>query len=194
MRNLTQPEVLRDAARVVLVALVLAGCGSTPAATVRSSATAATAASPPMVVSPAAPSSVVPSAAAPSARAAATLVDGPPSGRLSAEGGDPVVGQLGTYTWADGGSDSPWLPGAPIELGAGEPLTVSFEPTITTEGWQARSVPSTAAGPDGATVLGMGSGAPTFPAPGAGSWTIEVHVTFGDGAGDASYFWRLDVR
>ena len=50
----------------------------------------------------------------------------PPAAALAVEGGDPVTGQLGTFTWGDGGSDSPWLPGAPIAVGTGEQLTVSI--------------------------------------------------------------------
>ena len=40
--------------------------------------------------------------------------DSPPEALLAAEGGDPVAGQLGTYVWFESGSDSPWLPGAPL--------------------------------------------------------------------------------
>jgi len=121
------------------------------------------------------------------------VANGPPVARLSAEGGDPLTGLLGTYTWGDGGSDSPWLSGAAIAVGAGEPLSAAFDPVVAVESWRARSVPSTADGPDGASVLGQGGGDPTFAAPVAGSWTVEVHVVFASGAGDASYFWRLDV-
>lgn len=119
--------------------------------------------------------------------------DGPPPAQLSAEGGDPVTGQLGTYVWGDGGSDSPWLPGATIAVGAGEPLIVTFPSSAAVATWRARSVPSTADGPAGASVLGEGTGSPAFGAPAAGSWTVEVHVVFDGGVGDASYFWRLEV-
>jgi hypothetical protein len=189
MREMSRMGTRRAATRVVLLTLILAGCGSSPAASVTSSAT----------TTPSSPSTPTPSpsvsdaSAVPSTVATAAVVDGPPAARLSVEGGDPVTGQLGTYTWADTGSDSPWLPGAPIAIGAGEPLTVAFEPAIEIETWRARSVPATATGPDGATELGIGSGTPALTAPTAGSWTIEIHVAFGDGAGDASYFWRLDV-
>src|SRR5262245_8586370 len=186
MREMTQPESVRAATRVVLVTLVLAGCGSSPAASGPSPGTAFTRTP---TIAPVTSPSPSGAAATPSPVPATTpAIDGPPAGRLSAEGGDPVTGQLGTYSWADGGSDSPWLPGATISVGAGEPLTVVFDPAISIETWQARSVPWTASGPAGATDLGTGSGDPTFAAPGAGSWTVEVHVAFGDGAGDASYF------
>jgi hypothetical protein len=117
----------------------------------------------------------------------------PPIAALAAEGGDPTDGQLGTYTWGDGGSDAPWLPGARKAVGSGEPLTVSFRPVAPIETWSARAVPSTAGGPAGATTLGQGSAAPRFIAPAAGTWTVEVHVVFGNAAGAASYFWQLAV-
>lgn len=137
------------------------------------------------------PTVSIPSTSAPQPTSLAPAV-GPPAGRLAAEGGDPVTGQLGTYVWRDTGSDSPWLPGAPIAVGVGEPLTVTFDQAIEVASWRARLVPADADGPDGATLLGQGTGGPTFQAPGTGSWTVEVHVVFG--AGNASYFWRLDVR
>jgi hypothetical protein len=124
----------------------------------------------------------------------APLGDVPPAARLAAEGGDPVEAQLGTYTWRDSGSDSPWLPGARIAVGAGEPLSVSLDPPVGIAAWQARYVSASADGPAGATSLGEGSGAPSLSAPGgAGAWTVEVHAEFGDGLGNASYFWRLEI-
>jgi hypothetical protein len=132
-------------------------------------------------------------AASPSTVIPSPTADRPPDARLAAEGGDSVVGQLGSYTWADGGSDSPWLPGAPITVGVGEPLTIGFEPPVGVDSWGARVVPSTADGPDGAAILDQGAGPPAFTIPAAGSWTVEVRVVFADGAGDASYFWKVEV-
>jgi hypothetical protein len=147
---------------------------------------------PPVDPSPAASPS--PALSAPSSAAPAPNGDRPPDAHLAAEGGDPVAGQLGSYTWADDGSDSPWLRGAPVTVGTGEPLSITLDPPVGVASWRARSVPSTADGPDGAVVLGEGVGAPAFAAPGAGAWTIEVHVTFADGAGDASYYWMVAAR
>jgi hypothetical protein len=171
---------LRATLIVVLVLLAAAACtGSVTPPSPANSPSPASSPSPEM------------STNAPSAGAAA---DGPPAAGLAAEGGDAVTGQLGTYVWGDAGSDSPWLPGAPISVGAGEPLTVSFDPALPVASWRARMVSSDGDGPDGARVLGEGAGDPSFQAPGAGSWTVEVFVEFGSSAGDASYFWRLDVR
>ena len=47
----------------------------------------------------------------------------PPLFEGATEGGDPVTGSLGSFTWGDGGSDSPWLPGGEIAVGTGEQLT-----------------------------------------------------------------------
>lgn len=142
-------------------------------------------------VTPTAPNSSPDSSTFPPSAAAPAI--GPPAAFLTAEGGDPVTGQLGTYVWRDTGSDSPWLPGSPTTVGAGEPLTMTFDQAVGVASWRARLVPADTDGPDGATLLGQGAGDPTFQAPGPGSWTVEVHVVFA-GAGDASYFWRLDVR
>jgi len=120
--------------------------------------------------------------------------DAPPDALLAAEGGDAVAGQLGTFVWFETGSDAPWLPGAPIAVGAGEPLTVSLVPDGDIRAWAARYVPAEAAGPDGATTLGEGAGEPAFAAPGPGTWTIELSVEFAAGAGNAHYFWRLEVE
>ncbi len=120
--------------------------------------------------------------------------DAPPDALLAAEGGDPVAGQLGTYVWLMTGSDSPWLPGAPLAVGAGEPLTVTLVPDGAIRAWTARYVPAAAGGPEGATSLGGGAGTPQFEAPGPGAWTVEVFVQFAPGVGDARYFWRLEVE
>ena len=120
--------------------------------------------------------------------------DAPPDALLAAEGGDPVAGQLGTYLWFEVGSDSPWLPGAPLAVGAGEPLTVDLRPDGEIASWSARYVPANADGPDGATSLGNGAGSPAFAAPGGGTWTVELFVEFAAGVGNARYFWRLQVE
>ena len=164
----------------LLIGSVVVGCaGPVPASSSPSAtrAPAATVGSPPPVhsVSPAVPGET------------------PPDASLAAEGGDPVTAQLGTFDWRETGSDSPWLPGAPIGIGAGEPLTVSLEPAVAIESWRARLVPATADGPAGAVVLGQGSGPLVFGAPAPGEWTVEVAVVFADALGKASYFWRLEV-
>lgn len=167
-----------------LIGVVVVGCTLPGPASISPSAS----------VGPVAPSSSPsPSASAVGSAPLRTPGEMPPDASLAAEGGDPVTAQLGTYTWRETGSDSPWLPGAPIAIGAGEPLTVTLEPAIGVESWRARLVPATADGPAGAVVLGQGSGPLVFAAPAPGAWTVEVAVTFADALGEASYFWRLEV-
>jgi hypothetical protein len=182
-----------------LVVLLLVACSSTPAApaaTPTRPALPSTAATTPTPSNGSPTTSVVPTASVsqPTGSAASVPADsGPPAARLAAEGGDPATGQLGTYVWRDGGSDSPWLSGSPISVGTGEPLTVTLRPAVPVESWQARIVRAAASGPDDATPIGDGSGTPRFASPSVGTWTVQVHIVFADDAGDASYFWRLDV-
>ena len=113
---------------------------------------------------------------------------------LAVEGGDPVTGQLGTFTWGDGGSDSPWLPGAPIAVGTGEQLTVTIGDGVGVATWSARRVP--AGTTDGSGAVGLGTDGPpiAFGAPETGSWSVQVTVDFDGGLGSASYYWLVTVR
>ena len=134
-----------------------------------------------------------PASAAPDATQVSTPGSGPPEADLTAEGGDAVRGQLGSYAWQDSGSDGPWLPGAPMTVGAGEPLSVRLQPAHDVASWRARFVPAGATGPTGAVVLGEGTGDAAFIAPPAGRWTVELAVIFAGGIGSASYAWLLEV-
>ena len=147
---------------------------------------------------PAVPSAAVasptPSAAVPHSQAAATAPTEPPPATLSVEGGDTVTGQLGAFIWGDGGSDSPWLPGSPIAVGAGEHLTVALADSVGVATWSAKRVP--AGTTDGSGAVGLGTGGPpiAFDAPGAGLWSVQVTVDFDPGLGSASYYWLVTVR
>lgn len=121
-------------------------------------------------------------------------LDVPPDATLAAEGGDPVRGQLGSYIWLERGSDSPWLPGAAITVGSGEPLSVTLVPDGETTGWSARYVAAGRTDPAGAQALGTGVEGARFIAPAPGEWTVEVRFDFAAGVGSASYFWRVLVR
>lgn len=142
------------------------------------------------------PATVSPSvAASPIVATPTPVADSPPDAALAAEGGDPVVGQLGSYTWRGAGSDSPWLPGSPIAVGAGEPLEVRLAGQPLVGDWRARVTPGDAAPGRPIRPLGHGSGAIGFAAPGEpGLWSVAVELTFVDGSGSATYFWALEVR
>ena len=178
-----------------IVVVVLAGaCGggpplSTAAPTVASTATAASAGPSSALGSPSPTPSAPPTAMATPEEPAI----GPPAALLAVEGGDPVEGSLGTYIWAGGGSDSPWLSGAPIRVGARESLVMTFDPPAPIAGWSARYVPADASGPAGAVSLGEGDAGPSFALPPPGSWTVELSVTFADDLGEAHYFWQVDA-
>lgn len=119
----------------------------------------------------------------------------PPLATLAAEGGDAVAGSLGSFTWGDGGSDSPWLPGAPISVGAGESLTVTLPAGAPVEHWLAKRLAAGTLDGVGAVSLGNGAGAPiTFRAPPPGAWSVQVDVTFGNDLGSATYYWAVNVR
>ena len=126
---------------------------------------------------------------------AASIPVEPPAASLAADGGDPVVGQLGSFTWNQAGSDSPWLPGSPIRVGSGEPLTVTLDPPSEIGSWTVRRVPAGATGGSGAVAMGSGEGAPIgFVAPGPGRWSVMVDIRFANGSNAAVYSWLLDVR
>jgi hypothetical protein len=118
----------------------------------------------------------------------------PPAASLAVDGGDPVVGELGSFTWQDGGSDSPWLPGTPIRVGNGERFTLTLADPIGIGSWTASYV--SAADLQSATSVGLGegTGAPvTFDVPPPGAWSVYVSVRFAENLGSAAYFWHVEV-
>jgi hypothetical protein len=173
----------RAVVAVVAATIIAVGCGPT--------ATAPTLA--PTVTPPSTTSSAPSSPPAPPSPSLAGR-DAPPDALLGADGGDPVTGQLGTYVWFGTGSDAPWLTGAPLTVGSGEPLSLRLEPEGRIAVWEVRDLPAAAGGPEEARTIAKGTGAPAFEAPGSGTWTVEVTLEFAGGAGRAAYFWRLKVE
>jgi hypothetical protein len=117
-----------------------------------------------------------------------------PAVTLTVEGGDPVTGELGSYTWGDGGSDAPWLPGAPITVGARETLTLSVEqdrPGV--ERWVVRYAPIDAGPSPDAIESDAGDGPAVFAPPPPGRWGLQLELWFEDGLGSAAYYWQIDV-
>ncbi len=184
------------------VAMLAAGCTAVPSSSFDPDSPSPAASDIPVVVTASAVTATPLATASPQVTQAPAMtpaptvagIDAPPEALLAAEGGDPVMGQLGTYIWMNGGSDAPWLRGAPINVGAGEPLSVTFLPGIDVASWRTRYVPAASDGETGGASLGEGAGPPAFLAPAIGSWTVAVTVTFLQDAGDANYYWRLDVQ
>lgn len=186
---------IRPAIAILLLIVLTTGCTAaapdgSPAGPVASASARATPGSvdPTLAASP--PPGTAPT---PAASPSLTSVEPPPA-VLAAEGGDAVAGQLGSFTWNGGGSDSPWLPGTPVDVGAGEPLTVTVADGVVVSDWSARRVPAGTANGSGAVALGGGPAPVTFRAPGPGSWSVQILVRFADGLGSASYYWQLTVR
>ena len=181
-------STIRGQALAMLAIALLAGAcaGGSPSGSGGPSA----AGSPPPSDAPAMTPSALPS---PSVTPSLSATE-PPAATLAVEGGDPVTGQLGTFTWGDGGSDSPWLPGSPISVGTGERMTVSIVGPVAVATWSAKRIREGATGGTGATGLGTGGPPIAFDAPEAGSWSIQVTVDFDDGLGSASYYWLVTAR
>lgn len=176
---------------LVSVGLLCAGCSRPGASPVGSEAapTAAAGSSAPAVPS------IEPSAEAPPSEPLVTeaAMVQPPAASIAVEGGDPVVGQLGSFTWDNSGSDSPWLPGNPIHIGSGERLRLVFADPVRLAGWTVSRAPAEANG-SGVVGVAEGSGEPvTFAPPPAGSWSVSVSVWFADSLGSASYYWLIEV-
>jgi hypothetical protein len=118
----------------------------------------------------------------------------PPAASIAEEGGDPVVGDLGSFTWQNSGSDSPWIPGTPIRVGAGEHLTLSLADPVAIENWQADYVPRADLQAVPSVGLGEGTAEPiSFDAPPPGQWSVSVSVWFAVG-GSAAYYWSVEVE
>jgi hypothetical protein len=168
---------------MLLAGLFVAACGTGAARPSPSS---------PPTGTPTVPASVAVPTAVASPVATASTQARPPDASLAAEGGDAVVGQLGSYTWADGGSDSPWLPGAPIAVGAGEPLSVTLADGTPVGAWTAVRAPADQANGAGAVEAGEGSGVIAFSVGAPGRWTVAVTIAFVAG-GSATWYWQLEV-
>jgi hypothetical protein len=171
---------------IAAVALLLAACDSAGSSGPPAGASAAdTATAAPTVTT-------VPSVRPPSS---APSTAEPPPASLGVDGGDPVVGQLGSFTWDGAGSDSPWLPGAPVTIGTGEGVTVTLASDPGVAGWTARRVAPGVN--DGAGSVGLGQGGATtiaFASPPSGTWSVQVTIQFANGRGSAAYYWQVTVH
>ena len=175
---------VRAALVALLAVLVLAGCGGPPPGDAPSGDPGSGRASPPPA------SGTVPAPPAPPP----PVVDGPPNAALVVPDLGPVTGQLGTYTWGDGGSASPWLPGTPVTVSGNRTVDVILTPAVPVAEWRARFARAGTA--DGAPAHSLGSGPRPIvvPLPPPGRWTVELAVAFDGGRGDAVYYWQVEVR
>jgi predicted small lipoprotein YifL len=161
-----------------VVALIAVGCGSPGPATAPPAGVPQQSSGPPRSADPPA------------------VGDGPPDAALLVPDGDPVVGQLGTYVWRDAGSDSPWLPGTPVELVGGRSILFGLRAAVPVETWAAayadvRVEPGSV--PRSIPLQSLAVPLEVAPPP-PGRWTVVLRVTFGDGLGEAGYFWLVTMR
>jgi hypothetical protein len=125
-----------------------------------------------------------------------TPAAGPPAAELVVAGaaGPGAVAQLGTYVWRGEGSDAPWLPGTPVVVDPGASLVVRLGTDDAVADWTAVVRPPGDPEPGQGRELGSGRGPLTFTSPAAGSWSLQVVVTFADGQGEAAYYWLVEVE
>jgi hypothetical protein len=196
----------RIAALVVAVTLI-AGCSAarpsidgSPSSVPSPIASAATSSVPTTTASlepspePASPS---PSEEPVDAPTPGATLEPPPDATLQVEGGDAVIGELGSWGWKSAASDAPYLPGAPMHVGTGERLTFRMTTPVPIESWQIRRLPPSSVpdGVDGLVGMGEGTGeAISFAAPRKGTWSVSVSVQFADTLGSAAYYWKVTVE
>ncbi len=143
-----------------------------------------------------APPASLPQASAPGSHAPATTTvpgDVPPDAALLVPDGDPVIGQLGSYTWGDSGSDSPWLPGAIAPADGSRSLRFGLSFDVPVAEWRARYATPGEAAPARPVGLAVGALPLEVAAPPVGSWTVALTVVFAGGRGDATYYWRVEI-
>jgi hypothetical protein len=181
----------RSTPAILAVAMLVSACSASGPGGSPQIAPAAAASSPALVATNSA-GTVAPTAPAGSI-AAAPSAGQPPAASLAVDGGDPVTGQLGSFTWDGGGSDSPWLPGSRITVGAGERIAVTLAADPGIASWAARRATAGTVDGAGAVAIGQGAGPPSFAAPPTGTWSVQLTVQFASGRGSAAYYWRVTV-
>lgn len=107
-----------------------------------------------------------------------------------------MTGDLGSFSWHNTGSDSPWLPGEPMTVGGGETLRLALHDGLAVERWTA-SMQTYPLSPTQTPIrsLGQGEGSPvSFSAPPRGAWSVHVSIGFAGTQGSAEYYWQITVQ
>ncbi|HVM30273.1 MAG TPA: hypothetical protein VM305_05815 [Candidatus Limnocylindrales bacterium] len=134
-------------------------------------------------------------------RVAADDAEGlPPIARLLLPGAV-VAGELGSFAYREAYSDTPW-PDArgltPVSVPAGRPqLTFALPPGNHFVRWTATFAAADDPSAEMLVPLADGSGdareQTRVNSPPAGEWVVQLHLTFADSDGDATYYWRVAV-
>jgi len=126
----------------------------------------------------------------------APTVPEPPLAVLTVPNRPPIEGTVGSYTWDGFASDSPWIPGDGPVLVAPDVLAhVRLPAGVEVSEWVARYAPLDGTTVDDAAAVVQQDGASAeidFPAPPAGSWSVQLDVRY-LGHGSATYYWRFEV-
>jgi hypothetical protein len=197
--TVTEHRASRFAMLALLAAVLAAACGSP-----RTSLSPSTigplsteTAAPSVMVAPTGTPTIEPVTQEPGTPDPATAepqIPEPPAASIAVDGGDPVIGELGTFTWQNGGSDAPWLNGYPIQVGSGELLTLTMAEPVPVASWSVSRQPPGSRDDFGAMGMAQGSGMPVaFPAPPPGSWSVGASIRFTGTLGSASYYWLIEV-
>jgi hypothetical protein len=193
------PSFVRRSALIapLVLAAIVAGCGtsgSPPVGGPSIRTVAATPSSPP-------PTEVTPEASAsptdgPTPVPTAPLTV-PPEALLLGDAlpGEPAVGDLGSYTWGDEGSDAPWIVSRPgVVAKPGTAVRITFIPDVAPPSWTVRWARIAGGGAGDVASAAEGSGTVEFAIPDtAGSWSLQLDARFGTGHG-ATWYWRVDVE
>ena len=125
-----------------------------------------------------------------------TEVPGPPVASIVAAAARPAPGQLGTFTWDGLGSEAPWIvPERPVPVAAAVPLAVTLDPGLVPVRWTARWAPVVAGAVGDPVTVRAGTGAAVEVAAPvrAGTWGLQVEITFAEGR-RAAWYWSVLVE
>jgi hypothetical protein len=175
---------------IALCGAVAAGCGSAVTEFPPGTRTAADSPTPSAAVPTAPP---IPTGAPSGAASRPPPDDLPPDAAVLVAGADALVGQLGGYTWRNGGSDAPWLQGTRGTIASARPLQFGLSRDVPIDEWSVACAAAGQQSPERLVPLDP-TGAPleVVPPP-AGRWTVVLRVRFGQGLGDAAWYWTLIV-
>lgn len=180
----------------IVVAALVAGCGTSAPPRLGGPSVLPASPSPVAASGSAEAASASPRSADPAPVPTAALSE-PPEAMLSGETlpGEPAVGDLGSYTWGEEGSDAPWIVS---DRGAvakpGTPVGVTFTPIVAPPAWTVRWAPISAGGAGEVASAAQGTGQVVFTVPDtAGPWSLQLDARFGTGHG-ATWYWRVDVE
>jgi hypothetical protein len=127
--------------------------------------------------------------------------DLPPIARLLLPDGSVAAAALGSFAYRESFADTPWLGARPLARvtapnGAARG-TVALLPGTQFVRWSAAYAAADDPQADVIAPLGAGEGEPRerveLDLPPTGEWVLQVHLTFADLDGDATYYWLVNV-